>query len=130
MKTLNLVITLSGFLLLTVSSHLSAGVEVETPRNADKSAQAAVLVAAIKTQDILKPKFDAVVSIFERELGGKGLATLKDGLLTNNPKKIVGLEGYGLEVVERVPIEIKPTPKNISYLKTKMKKMGHLLTIE
>jgi len=49
MKTLNLVITLSGFLLLTVSSHLSAGVEVETPRNADKSAQAEVLVAAIKT---------------------------------------------------------------------------------
>ena len=40
------------------------------------------------------------------------------------------VEGYGLSVVERVPIEIKPSPKNISYLKTKMKKMGHLLTIE
>jgi 3,4-dihydroxy 2-butanone 4-phosphate synthase/GTP cyclohydrolase II len=51
-------------------------------------------------------------------------------LLTNNPKKIVGLQGYGLEVVERVPIEIKPNRKNISYLKTKKKKMGHLLTID
>ena len=51
-------------------------------------------------------------------------------LLTNNPKKIVGLQGYGLEVVERVPIEIKPGRKNISYLKTKKKKMGHLLTID
>ena len=42
-------------------------------------------------------------------------------LLTNNPKKIVGLEGYGLKVVERVPIETKPHDKNILYLKTKRK---------
>lgn len=60
----------------------------------------------------------------------RDLGVRKIRLLTNNPKKIVGLEGYGLEVVERVPIEIRPSPKNISYLKTKMKKMGHLLTIE
>jgi len=48
-------------------------------------------------------------------------------LMTNNPKKIVGLEGYGLKVVERVPMEIIPHDKNIVYLKTKKKKLGHLL---
>jgi len=48
-------------------------------------------------------------------------------LITNNPKKIVGLEGYGLQVVERVPLEIPPHEKNIAYLKTKKKKLGHIL---
>ena len=47
--------------------------------------------------------------------------------MTNNPKKIVGLEGYGLKVVERVPIETRPTERNIVYLKTKKKKLGHIL---
>ncbi|MBN1533203.1 MAG: bifunctional 3,4-dihydroxy-2-butanone-4-phosphate synthase/GTP cyclohydrolase II [Spirochaetes bacterium] len=48
-------------------------------------------------------------------------------LLTNNPKKIIGLEGYGLEISERVPIEIHPGTNNINYLKTKRDKMGHLI---
>ncbi len=48
-------------------------------------------------------------------------------LLTNNPKKIVGLEGYGLKVVERVPIQIPSTPQNKRYLETKRSKMGHFL---
>ena len=48
-------------------------------------------------------------------------------LMTNNPKKLKGLEGYGLEVVERVPIEIVPNDLNIKYLSTKKEKMGHLL---
>ena len=51
-------------------------------------------------------------------------------LMTNNPRKIIGLEGYGIEVVERVPIETKPYKENIDYLRAKAKKMGHLLSIK
>lgn len=51
-------------------------------------------------------------------------------LLTNNPKKIIGLEGYGLRVVERVPVEVAPTEDNARYLKTKKKKMGYILSVE
>jgi len=50
-------------------------------------------------------------------------------LMTNNPRKIIGLQGYGIEVVERVPIETKPNKENVEYLKTKAQKMGHLLSI-
>ena len=60
----------------------------------------------------------------------RDLGVRKIRLMTNNPKKIVGLQGYGLEVVERIPIEIKPGRRNLAYLKTKKKKMGHLLTID
>ena len=59
----------------------------------------------------------------------RNLGVKKMRLLTNNPKKIVGLEGYGLEVVERVPIETTPTRRNRAYLLTKRDKMGHLLTL-
>jgi 3,4-dihydroxy 2-butanone 4-phosphate synthase/GTP cyclohydrolase II len=48
-------------------------------------------------------------------------------LLTNNPKKVVGLDGYGLHIVEQVPIQIPPNQKNWNYLKTKRDKLGHLL---
>jgi 3,4-dihydroxy 2-butanone 4-phosphate synthase/GTP cyclohydrolase II len=54
-----------------------------------------------------------------------GLKTIR--LLTNNPKKIVGLEGYGLEVIEQVPIRVPPNPHNARYLKTKREKLGHLV---
>jgi 3,4-dihydroxy 2-butanone 4-phosphate synthase/GTP cyclohydrolase II len=60
----------------------------------------------------------------------RDLGVRKIRLMTNNPKKIVGLQGYGLEVVERIPIEIKPSRRNLAYLKTKKRKMGHLLTID
>lgn len=55
------------------------------------------------------------------------LGVKKMRLMTNNPKKIVGLEGYGLKVISRVPIETSPTDRNIVYLKTKKKKLGHML---
>lgn len=55
------------------------------------------------------------------------LGVKKIRLLTNNPKKIVGLEGYGLEIAERVPIEVEPNHVNKKYLKTKKEKLGHLL---
>lgn len=55
------------------------------------------------------------------------LGVRKMRLMTNNPKKIVGLEGYGLKMVDRVPMEIKPQEKNVLYLKTKKKKLGHIL---
>jgi 3,4-dihydroxy 2-butanone 4-phosphate synthase / GTP cyclohydrolase II len=58
-------------------------------------------------------------------LAALGLSTIR--LMTNNPRKIVGLKGYGLEVSERVPIEVPPTEENIKYLRTKKDKLGHLL---
>ena len=55
------------------------------------------------------------------------LGVRKMRLITNNPKKLIGLEGYGLSIVDRVPIETGAHDKNIQYLKTKKKKMGHML---
>ncbi|WP_028894031.1 bifunctional 3,4-dihydroxy-2-butanone-4-phosphate synthase/GTP cyclohydrolase II [Syntrophorhabdus aromaticivorans] len=55
------------------------------------------------------------------------LGVHKMRLLTNNPRKIIGLEGYGLTVVERVPLEMSPNKDNIAYLKTKQEKLGHIL---
>jgi len=55
-----------------------------------------------------------------------GLSSIK--LMTNNPKKVVGLGGYGLEISDRVPIQCKPTKHNLKYLETKRDKLGHLLS--
>ena len=60
----------------------------------------------------------------------KDLGLKKIRLLTNNPKKLIGLKGYDLEIVERVPIEISPNPENEKYLKTKRDRLGHLLYTE
>ncbi|MBI4303388.1 MAG: bifunctional 3,4-dihydroxy-2-butanone-4-phosphate synthase/GTP cyclohydrolase II [Chloroflexi bacterium] len=68
----------------------------------------------------------------EYGIGAQILADLglhKIRLLTNNPKKVIGLEGYGLEVVETVPIICQPNPYNINYLKTKQEKLGHILQL-
>jgi len=65
-------------------------------------------------------------------IGAQIMAALgirKIRLLTNNPRKFRGLSGYGLEIVERVPIQIPPNEENLDYLKTKKEKMGHLLDI-
>jgi 3,4-dihydroxy 2-butanone 4-phosphate synthase/GTP cyclohydrolase II len=58
-------------------------------------------------------------------LADLGLKTIR--LLTNNPRKVVGLEGYGLKIVEQVPIKVRPNVHNAGYLKTKREKLGHLL---
>ena len=57
-----------------------------------------------------------------------GVTTMR--LLTNNPAKRGGLEGYGLEIVERLPLHVLPNDENIRYLRTKQEKLGHLLGIE
>ena len=64
-------------------------------------------------------------------LGAQVLADLgikKMRLMTNNPRKIVGLEGYGLTVLDRVPLEVNPREENLRYLETKKEKLGHMLT--
>ncbi len=66
------------------------------------------------------------------DIGAQILADLglhKIRLLTNNPKKVIGLEGYGLEVVETIPIICHPNPYNLHYLETKQKKLGHRLEV-
>ena len=66
-------------------------------------------------------------------IGAQILAELglhKIRLFTNNPKKVIGLEGYGLKVVETLPIITQPNPHNKNYLETKKKKLGHLLEVE
>jgi 3,4-dihydroxy 2-butanone 4-phosphate synthase/GTP cyclohydrolase II len=97
------------------------------------------LAPKIKAYKLQEQGFDTVeanqklgygMDLREYGLGAQILTDLglrKIRLLTNNPKKIVGLEGYGLEIVEQVPIKVKPNPHNARYLKAKREKMGHLL---
>ena len=60
-------------------------------------------------------------------LSDLGVRTMR--LLTNNPDKRAGLEGYGLSIVERIPLETEPTPENVGYLRTKAEKLGHILDL-
>jgi 3,4-dihydroxy 2-butanone 4-phosphate synthase/GTP cyclohydrolase II len=75
-------------------------------------------------------KLGFATDLREYGLGAQILADLglkKIRLLTNNPKKLVGLQGYGIEIVEQLPIRVKPNPHNARYLETKRQKLGHLL---
>ncbi|MDB6123852.1 MAG: ribBA [Pedosphaera sp.] len=97
------------------------------------------LAPKIKAYKLQEQGFDTVeankqlgygMDLREYGLGAQILADLgikNIRLLTNNPKKVVGLEGYGMEIVEQVPIKIRPNPHNAKYLKTKREKLGHLL---
>jgi len=96
-------------------------------------------ILAYKLQDEGKDTVEANQALgFKSDLRDYGigaqilvdLRVKKIALLTNNPKKIVGITGYGMEVVERIPIEIPPNEINKKYLKTKRDKMGHLILKE
>ena len=93
-------------------------------------------LAAYKLQDKGRDTVDAILDlglpVDDRKYGtgaqilvDLGLTTMR--LLTNNPTKRAGLDGYGLEIVERVSLESVPNPENIRYLRTKAQRMGHLL---
>ena len=96
-------------------------------------------IAAYKLQEQGLDTVDANVHLGfkadERDYGCgaqilRQLGVQKMRLLTNNPVKRVGLEGYGLEIVENVPIEITPNEYNLRYLQTKKERMGHTLHLK
>jgi 3,4-dihydroxy 2-butanone 4-phosphate synthase/GTP cyclohydrolase II len=99
------------------------------------------LVNKIKAYDLQDQGMDTVEA--NKKLGfkadlrdyGIGAQILRDlgvskmRLITNNPKKIIGLEGYGIKVVDRVPLQMESLPENLNYLTTKKNKLGHLLDL-
>ena len=99
------------------------------------------LVNKIKAYALQDKGFDTVEANeelgFEADLRDYGvgaqvlvaLGVKKMKMMTNNPKKIRGIEGYGLEVTDRVPIECEPKPENLKYLMTKCQKLGHKMKI-
>src|SRR5262249_31359761 len=99
----------------------------------------AAKIHAYRLQDHGLDTVDANVALgypSDRRDYGTGMQILRDlgvtsmRLLTNNPAKRAGLEGYGLSVTERVPLVTSPTPENARYLSTKQTRMGHVLDLE
>ena len=85
-------------------------------------------------RDTVEANLDLGLPVDQRDYGigaqilfDLGVRTMR--LLTNNPSKRAGLEGYGLAIQERIPLQTKPTPQNIGYLRTKREKLGHLLDV-
>ncbi len=116
-------------------SHAGAGVLVYM-RQEGRGVGLAAKIKAYKLQEAgldtveANEKLGFPMDLREYGLGAQILADIgvrKMRLLTNNPRKVVGLDGYGLEIVEKVPIRVPANPHNKKYLTTKKKKMGHLL---
>jgi len=112
------------------------GVLVYIPEHEGRGIGIANKLRAYALQDKGRDTVQANIELgFENDIRDYGAGALilralgvkKIRLLTNNPSKIVGLEGYGLEIVERIPLQIKPNKHTKKYLKTKKEKMGHLL---
>ena len=85
-----------------------------------------------KGRDTVDANLDLGLPVDSREYGigaqilvDLGITTMR--YMTNNPSKYGGLEGFGLEIVERVPLQVDPNPENIHYLRTKRERLGHLL---
>ena len=98
-----------------LANKLDKPVLVEGPAGVGKTELAKVVSAA------------DVALVVEQILRKLGLGQMR--IITNNPVKRAGLEGYGLEIVERVPLEVLPNDKNMDYLRTKREKLGHILNL-
>ena len=116
---------------LSVKSSLQS-VEYSTPALVSEPLRFNIPTKPGQVPDQLAAELGFPVDLRDYGVGAqiwRDLGVKKMRLMTNDPKKIVGLEGYGMEVVERVPIEIPPNEENVDYLMCKKEKMGHLLHI-
>ena len=121
------------------TGNFSSSVDINTLVERSRTTGPSLVLNKLKAYNLQDEGMDTVEANealgFEPDLRhyGLGAQILTDlgvkqiKLLTNNPRKIVGLEGYGLTIVERVALKIKGNPKNKKYLDTKKEKLGHLL---
>ena len=97
--------------------------DLAVSRSSDVDYKASIDDPRVEHVRILRPQ--EIPTYVAEGLFDVGITTMR--LLTNNPAKYGGLDGYGLEIVERVPLQATPNPENIHYLRTKRERMGHLL---